>query len=53
MEGPEDFYRELESSQLRIGDLGYNLLKLIEAYHRAGAPFGESGEGLRVWAGYR
>lgn len=31
MEGPEEFYRELEKLRLRFGDLGCNLLRLIEA----------------------
>lgn len=39
-----------EKLGLRFGDLGYNLLKLIEEYERAGLPFEQRGEGFRVWA---
>ncbi len=53
MESPEEFYRELEKLRLRFGDLGYNLLKLIEAYEQARFPFGETSKGYRVWVQHR
>lgn len=53
MESPDEFYRELEKLRLRFGDLGYNLLKLIEEYQQAGSPFGETGGGFHIWMQYR
>lgn len=53
VESPEEFYREFEKPRLRIGDLGYNLIKLIEEYQRAGFPLGKASVGFRLWVQHR